>query len=330
MDPTLASITGVIMQAELLPDQCRAMLRDMLPHSLCIPSDKRHEAQSWAVSQIEQIFNAQKAALQASLAAEEAKLANFRSAEVGRLNVAKEAAHALEVQTNVVGNVLQSLEAATDARDSAWKAALMAQTENCAGESKLASAVGDKATLETVFEAHFKVPMQDGKGPHFKDLQFFLKQIEVDTALLQALPKTCAKDKEDRGSFDEAVLTELEKAISAKIKSLGETVAVETPASSARKIALQATERDHEEKQASQKQAEETHAAAKKAEADCQAALDQATEADAAYQLELETISASLEDATAALTAFEEGPLKGFTTYKNRVETPPEMAPGGA
>merc|ERR1711972_414814 len=79
--------------------------------------------------------------------------------------------------------------------------------------------------------------MESGtSGPHFSELEPFLKKIQVEPCLITALPSTCAKTKEERGSFDLLCLQELERAITSKIASLGESVAAETPAALEREV----------------------------------------------------------------------------------------------
>jgi hypothetical protein len=295
-DPVLAAVAEVVMEAEQLPERCRSMLRDMLPFSLSIPSDKRHEAQTWVVSTVEQLLGSQKSSLQAAIAAEEARLSELRAQEAASLTSVKEAEAALDAQTSAVAQAMVS-------RTGAMTTACEALTEGKPGpaQKRLECAQEEKAALEKAFQEHYQAPVQEGTGPHFKELQPFLKHLKMDQSLFGALPASCKKLKEERGSFDDVVLKELEKALTSYLSLLGDIVAVETPI-----------------------------AALQKKQAECEEAMAKAVRVSAEQRPQLDAAKSALEEAQVALTMFESGTLAGFTTYKNRVDVSPELAPGGA
>jgi hypothetical protein len=264
VDPVLVSISNVINQSESLPTRVRAMLVDMLPFSLSVPSDKRHDAQTWAVGAVDQTLQAHKLALEAAFAAENEKLTTLQASESGLTTKVTEAEAALEAQKNVVQSAKVALAEATEASNAAKSALAAAQTDHTTGEAKLTQAQEDKTALEAALEAHFTAPMQQGESVHFKDLQPFLKQIELEASFLKALPSSCAKSKEERGSFDEVVLKELEKALASKVAALGEVLAVETPAVAQRAAVVQAADVEQSTKLEAQKQLAEAFESAQK------------------------------------------------------------------
>lgn len=330
VDPALASVAEVIKQAEHLPERCRTMLVDMLPFSLSVPSDQRHEVQTWAVGAVEQTLHGHKSLLEAAIVTEDGKLATLKSSEVDLGNAVTEAESALEAQKEVVQSSKCLLAEATEAANAASQTLLTAQAEQKAGETKLASTTEQKANFEASFQANFKTPMEGGAGPNFKELQPLLKHIEMEASLLKALPLSCSKSKDDRGSFDEVVLQELEKALSLKIAALGEIVAVETPASVEREGAVQAAEKDHNEKKESQKQAADAFEGAQKEQCNREATLATAKQAVEQFQPQVDAVTGQLEKAKATLATFETGPLNSFTKYKTLVGVSDEAAPAGA
>jgi len=329
-DPVLVSIADAINQADHLPERCRAMLVDMLPFSLSVASDKRHESQTWAVGTVEQTLNAQKALLEAAIVVEDEKLATLKASESSLASTVTEAEVALVAQKEAVQSAEGARTEATEAATTAGNALVAAQEEQKTGEVTLATAQEEKVALESAFEAHFKVPFEEGNGPHFKELQPFLKQIEMEASLLKACPSSCAKSKDDRGSFDEVVLQELGKALSSKVTALGEVVAVETPAAADRATAVQTAENDHNAKKEAQKQFEEALEGAQKEQAEREAALATATNAVEEFQPQVEAMTALADKAKLALASLEAGALTGFTTYMNRVEVSTEVAVAGA
>jgi len=308
------------------------MLVDMLPFSLSIPSDERHETQTWAVQAVEQTLHANKAALEAASAAEDEKLASLKSSE-GELGASVAAADAASEAQKVV---VQSAESAHAERMEAANvasqalAALQEQQKTC--ETNLASTKEEKDALEPAYQTHFAAPMQDGAGPHFKELQPFLKKIDMEASLLKAIPSVCSKSKEDRGSFDDVVLQELGKALTSKLTALSDAIAAETSASVERATALQAAESDNIAKKEAQQQAHDVLTAAMKEQSDREAALTAAKQAVENFQPQVDTMTKMVEKARAAAAKFESGPLASFITYKTRVavEPPAEAAPAGA
>lgn len=329
-DPVLASVAEVIMDAEHLPDHCRSMLRDMLPYSLSIPSDKRHEAQTWVVSTVEQILSTQQAALVAAIAAEEAKLVTVKSAGADLVTAVAEAEAALGAQNAVVDDAMLKLAAALEAQTTATQVARTCNAESESSQSRLALAQTEKDELVSAFQSHFQEPMQAGNGPHFKELQTSLKKLHIDTALFNALPSCCKKAKEDRGSFDEAVLTELEKAFTSQINLLEQTISTDSPIAAEHKAKAEAADKDLHEKTVAQTACDDSRGAAQTKQAECKSAVAAAKKAVKAYQPQIDDATSSVEEAKLALTAFETGPSANFATYKNRVEVSPELAPGGA
>jgi len=332
LEPALACVADVIKQSEQLPEACRAMLVDMLPFSLSIPSDERHETQTWAVQAVEQTLHANKAALEAASAAEDEKLASLKSSE-GELGASVAAADAASEAQKVV---VQSAESAHAERMEAANvasqalAALQEQQKTC--ETNLASTKEEKDALEPAYQTHFAAPMQGGAGPHFKELQPFLKKIDMEASLLKAIPSVCSKSKEDRGSFDDVVLQELGKALTSKLTALSDAIAAETSASVERATDLQAGESDTNAKKEAQQQAHDVLTAAMKEQSDREAALTAAKQAVENFQPQVDTMTKMVEKARAAAAKFESGPLASFITYKTRVavEPPAEAAPAGA
>jgi len=329
-DPALASVADVINQAEHLPERCRTMLIDMLPFSLSVPSEQRHEVQTWAVSAVEETLNGHKSLLEAAILSEDGKLTTLKASEVDLVNAVAEAESALNSQREVVQSTKCSLAELTAATNTSLQALRSAQGARMAGGIRLASATEEKATFEASFQAHFKTPMEEGACPNFKELQPLLKHIEMEASLLKALPSSCSKSKDDRGSFDEVVLQELAKALASKIAALGEVVAVETPASVERDAAVQAAEKDHDEKREAQKQAAAKFEGAMKEQSDREATLVNAKKAVDEFLPRVDEVTGLLEKTKTTLTTFETGPLHSFEKYKTLVEVSADAAPLGA
>merc|ERR1719393_1250071 len=216
-DPGLASVVDAIMVADHIPIQCRTMLVEMLPFSLQEMADKRHSIQEIAVGMVEETFNGTKVGLEAALATEDEKLAQLKGSENDLSKTVSDSDAALADQKQKVEGAKNALAEATAAERDSSKALGDRKTEQKETADKLGRAQEEKAELESALEEHFK-PIEEGAaGPHFKKLEKHLKKIELEASLLTALPSSCTKTKENRGSFDHLVIEELKKAITDKI-----------------------------------------------------------------------------------------------------------------
>lgn len=329
-DPVLTSIAEVIMEADDLPARCRNMLVDVLPFTLSVPLSDRHEIQTEVVGMVDQTLNTKKCVMEAAIATEEANLSNLNSSRVGLTTAVSDAESAMATQKEAVQAAKCALAEASSSSNASRNTLSSLSEEQKAGDDKLQKAQEEKVALEAAFNEHFKALQEDaaGAGPHFKELEPFLKKLDMEESLLIALPSTCAKAKEHRGTFDNVVMEELEKSIHLKISKLGELVAAETPASVERQSGVQAAEKECEARKETQRQAVAEFEAAKKEESDRAATLSTAKQALDQSQPQVDLIIAAIEKAKMSLESFETGPLAGFKSFNTAA--PQEAATAGA
>jgi chromosome segregation ATPase len=191
-DPVLASIADVIMEAEELPSRCRNMLVDILPFSVSVQPDERHVIQVAAADMVEQTLNGKKSAMESVVSNEEGKLAELKSSQTGLTTALTEAEAALTTHKEVLHTMKCALAEAATAANSSRTILTDLTREQKEADTKLQSAREEKGSLESAFENHFKPMKDDAAGPHFKELEPFLKKIQMEESLLIALPSTCA------------------------------------------------------------------------------------------------------------------------------------------
>lgn len=327
-DPALTSIAQVIMEADDLPDRCRSMLVDTLPFSLTVASDQRHEIQAAVVEMVEQTLTSKKLAMEAAMTSEDVKLANLKGSQGEVSSKAHDAETAVVAQKEVVQSVKNVLAEATATVNASSATLSDRRTEQTTLDAKLAQAKAEKSGLEAAFEEHFKPIKEGAAGQHFKGLEPYLKMIEIESSLLIALPSSCAKGKEHRGSFDNVVLDEFEKAVIKKIADLDEAVAAETPASSLREAAVQAAEKDCDAKKSRQKELVAEFEAAQKELIDRNIALTSAKKAVAELQPQIDATTALMDKAKSALAEFEAGTFAGFVALRSATSHSAEAALG--
>merc|ERR1719335_1691187 len=102
------------------------------------------------------------------------------------------------------------------------------------GDADYATLEKDKAELDAAYTEHFKAPMDANEGPHHSFLKPFIENLGLEDSLVNALPSSCVKPKEQRGGFDELVLGELGKALEGKIAALDKSIAEEAAGVSGR------------------------------------------------------------------------------------------------
>jgi hypothetical protein len=329
-DPALTSIAQVIMEADHLPDRCRNMLIDTLPFSLTVASDQRHEIQTAVVEMVEQTLTAKKLAMEAAVTAEDVKLVSLKGSQGEVASKADEAEAAVAAQKEIVQTAKSLLAEATEAANASWSTLSDQRAEQKVLDASLDQAKTEKSGLESAFEEHFKPMKEDAAGLHFKGLEPHLKSIEVESSLLIALPSSCAKAKDQRGSFDNVVLEELEKAIINKVTALGETVAAAMPAASDREATIQASEKDYDAKKSKQKELATEFEAAQKDLTDRNVALSSAKKAVLELQPQIDASTELMDKAKLALAEFEAGTMSGFVSYRSATSKSAEAAPAEA
>jgi hypothetical protein len=330
VDPALASIADAIAKADHLPENCRAMLIDLIPLSLALPADARLEGHSRVVEMIEEILQASKAGMESDVEAENTKLENEQRSLTELANAAAQAEAAVASQKEAVDTAKGSLADASAVTNASWQSFTEQQSVQKSCDATLISTKEEKLALETAMNDHFKTPMEAAAGPNLNGLEPFLHKLELDPTLLTTLPLVCAKTKENRSTFDDAVLADLEKAISSKLAGLNAVVEAETPAAIEREAATKELEAQYVSKKEAQTASEADLVGAQTLLCERQAAFQEAKEAVDKRNVQVAACAGSHEKAQNILKAFENGALAHFMTCKSKSTVPAEALPAGA
>jgi len=266
------------------------------------------------VTMIEKMLSARKSSLQGQLATDNEQLDQAKASEEDLIKKVKELESALESQKSAVDVSRSSFEQASSIEKASTDALEEKRSAHRAADDKLMEAKDAKNGLEGAFENHGKAEL----GLSWKQLEPFVKQLEIEISLLSALPSTCGKPKEQRGSFDMLVLQELDRAFTSKIAELSAAVEKDSPAVAELEAALNAAEKECEASKERQTQVGEELSAARKEHSDCEEALRKATAEVDESKPRLQTLRAQLEVSKTALSAFQDGALTIFTIYKTK------------
>jgi len=264
--------------AEHLSQDSREMLLAVLPHSLCVPSDERQEFQETAVQMMSQLMSQILATMQASLDAENEKVAGSE-AKKAELEEKIQATEASLSEAQAVTAAHQAeLNVACSATQSACAELTKAKEVQKEGGDAQTSAQADKDALEAALAGDFeKLKSGDvGDAPTetlYQDLEPLLLKLDLDTSLRSATKPALLKDPAGRGLFDGKVVDELERSFAAKIAELSSKIAEGQPACEARAAVVTQAEGKVAAAEAVQKSAAEVLAASRAAQKEAQASV---------------------------------------------------------
>lgn len=330
-------LTAVVeaLEGSALPESCKAMLVAGGRHSLGLFAEERHEHQAMVVALIGDALQASLKAHQAKLAQEEAAAAGA-DAEKQRLAglVAAAKGRAYAAADGVAGEE-NALAAKTDAMMAARLELAELQGANQEADAARTELVAELQDLGKVLEGHF-APIEAGEAEpaaaatHADALLKVAVSLGLDESLRLALPKTCGKTKEERGPFDAMVVEQLGASLRNQHKQLTDMVAAEGPAADARVKA-------EEESKARVAQAEEAQKAAATSLATARAAMDQdakglteAKKAAKGYEQDFASATAGRDEAKAALENFTSYTLECFDVLKSKEKPKPVEKPAEA
>jgi len=218
-----------------LSQDSREMLLAVLPHSLCVPSDERQEFQEATVQMMSQQMSQVLATMQASLDAENEKVAGSEAKKAEL----EENIRAAEVSLNEAQDVTAAHQAELNAACSATRSACAERTRakevQKANDDAQTSAQTDKDALEAAVAGDFeKLKSGDvGDVPQetlYQNLERLLLKLDLDMSLRSATKPALLKDPAGRGLFDGKVVEELEKSFAAKIAELSSKITDGQPA----------------------------------------------------------------------------------------------------
>jgi len=297
------------------------MLMAVLAPSLVKTSSERHEIQTACLEMIEETLQQERSSIQGRVSASEQKAEDFKSIQVAKDAQRAAAGTALAEKQEQEQKQKSSLAEAGEARRTAEKALADAQVAKTEGHTKLEASSKEKELLEMALQEHYIIPMDASEGPHYTALKPLLCKLILEDSLVSALPSSCAKPKDQRGSFDVLVLEELRTAFSKKIAELGYVLEAEVPAAEERASKAREAESELEKTKVIE---HELTAALEAAQKDVQAAQEEAVNAVMVATGAAADVEAAVLVATAVkgeLSEFEAGPLAAFLALKS----PPEV-----
>lgn len=201
------------------------------------------------------------------------------------------------------------------------------------GDAHHAALVKEKADIEACYQEHYKTPMDANEGPHYKPLKPFIAKLGLEDSLTSALPASCLKNKEQRGTFDDLVLSEVGKALTGKLESLEKSIADEVAGVSSRNAAIVSAEAVLEMKVNAEKTFMAELEAAGTAQKEAEATVKKASDNWATFEPRVQQAADDHNMHDSRRIDFEEGALKDFISLRDKEAPAPveeEAAPAGA
>lgn len=333
VDPIFAGIIETLEGADDLNEHCRAMLIGMVRPSLGKAKSERHHMQQLGVNMIEEALQAHKRTLiegveEANL--ELAELAGSKNALLQHVDDANTFLAAKKTATASAKAAHEQTKEATKIADEALEGAKVLQERAQTLHTVLEK---ERVAIQSAYEEHFKTPMESDQGPHHIFLRPFIDQLGFEESLLCALPSSCMKTKEQRGGFDDLVLTELGKSIQTKIAEYTEGVSDAALAISDLKAGVALEEQAVEDRRQTEKTAAENLEAATVAQREAEEKVAKASAEWKTFEPRVHAASDKYNLHESKRIVFEDGPLQSFETFRDK-DTPllveVEAAPAGA
>merc|ERR1719443_972095 len=195
------------------------MLVLMATPSLSKAKSDRHELQHLGVTMIEEALQARKRTLIEAVDIAQKELSELEGSKASlsqHVDAAKATLAQRESAKEAAFTAHEDAKAATESAEKALAEAVNAHSEV---ETSHAALEKESSDMESAYQEHFQVPVGANEGPHHIFLKPFLEKLSLEESLPQALPSSCVKTKEQRGSFDELVISELGKAFDAQMLS---------------------------------------------------------------------------------------------------------------
>lgn len=314
-------VMGVLAMGGHLSDNCRKMLRVMVPTSLVVPADHRCKEQTMVVGMLEQTLHQSLAKLEAAAKhAREAALSTRTAAATANSKVAKAELAFVQAQ-----EYLDEKKVFWKKAESAYEVAKKTYSEKTTelnARVSLAELKADYKTFETIFNDYWSV-LFDGRWSETDHARRMLRKLaplwdklSIEDSMQAALPRALLKKPPQRGPFDKMIVEQCDEQLQVKVKDLRTQFRSSQTGEMDRAVTKAERRMDNSAK---------AMQAAKEEFFDAQAVYRQANEAIQAAEASLESAEPEQREkdgatatAESALEDFKVGPLESFRMLRDR------------
>jgi len=318
--------------------ECRSMLVAVLPQSLLVPVEDRHEVQASVIKMMQEVFEGIKNKLEAAAAVTKDRLTASEAEKAGFDSAVAEAQTAANLKAETTATLKAELADAAKAVLAAKAEVRKKEQEHSAAEEEFKLIEAEKNLFASVLAEDF-AKLRDGacEGDdaqrHFENLKTIVLKLNMDDSFLTALPSMLKRPSE-RGSFDTVVVTQLGEALAKKDAETAADLASRLPAAAERAEAINAARQVAEVAKEAQHKGASALSAAQAEQAAAEAALNDATAALKAFMVQHKEIIEADNEAAANFELFVNHTLTCYNKLRDRtaikeaeVIVPPESIP---
>lgn len=329
IDPKLEGIVATLQNAEHLNEHCREMLIAMTL-GLATAKTQRHAAQTLGVAMIEQTLQDAKAKFAEAVTSSLDELSSLEASNsVIAARITETEASLMEKQAarNAANSALDAAKRARVNAESVFAEAKELQGQT---DASLALLEKEKASLEAAFREHLMTPMENDTTLTHHLLQPFVNKLDLEESLKMALPSSCVKTKEQRGSFDDLVINALINAWNKQVASLTKSIQDEVAVVSERKVAVVAAESSLEGSRAVEQTAATELEAARAAQVEAEGEVSKAKAERDVLGPKLKETAEKHASLKAVLDEYVAGTLATFETLRDKEPAQEVAATAGA
>jgi len=319
VNPVFAEVQDALKKAEHLPENCRAMLAAMVPTSFATQREERSEHQVTVIQWVQSALEQQEGKFVAEADAVSSKLAELEAAKGEKVKVVEAAEASLADKKRFVALKKNALAEATITMTATKKMLAEKQEEQQVCDSDYLAMKKEQEGLAAAFVEHFKAPMQAGESLHYESLQPYLRNLDLEESFMVSVPASCAKTKDERGSFDNVVLQALEQALLDRAAQIKDVVSNRSPESEAREVGVRKAEEQLVVDRAAQEKASAELAAAQKDVELGSATLKEVEKVVESCEVDIKATSELCNKLRSIQEEFQQGPLASFRRSKDGI-----------
>lgn len=312
------SVVEALQRAPGLAAELRSMLVSLVPASLRVYRDERHDFQHRAVQMVEEALHGIEAHLKSDV--EEArvpveKASQDKSERAAALQAAEASLVKLSARVVDARAAVDSSAAAVKAAKTALAAASSAQEE---GDAVLIQALDKKARLDDVYQQTFSRLRQEGLAKK-ADISLLTKvgrEFNFDTSLLASMGPALEKESALRGTFDVVILDKLGAEFDKATQGLTKFLEEGGPGKAERATAVASAEEALATAIAAHEGSKASLAEASAQEKDGKTTRKAAESAVARFMTDVKKTMDAFDGAQCRLADFESGPRAAFAVLK--------------
>jgi hypothetical protein len=211
------------------PASCRAMLVTAVPAALKVPKDERHENQYAVIRMVREIFDNEKARWESRVADSNNALENATATRAENMGVKDAADAELKTQKDEVKAKLEAQSKAQEVVDDCkdeHAASIKLLKKADTKKDKLVKTQSEDLSLEDTFNRLKEGVYENPKEvkSHISAVIALIEGLGAEEALTKSLPQVLRRKPEERGSFDEMALQQVDVYMSNHLTSLSSKI----------------------------------------------------------------------------------------------------------